>query len=151
MVGSEVGGTAMEAPGPGPARDGRRSSAPRCWRLRPPPPPPPPPWAASTRVTPAGHVATDVGCAASREAGALEGFFSRRVGPVLGWDYQHVYPLGANRWLWLFQDAFIDHAGQATRLDGVWLRPQRRAGPDRDLLHAAPSRVGQPAVVLRAR
>ena len=84
----------------------------------PPPPPPPPPWAASTRVTPAGHLATDIGCAASREAGALEAFFSRRVGPVLGWDYQHVYPLGANRWLWLFQDAFIDHAGQATRLDG---------------------------------
>jgi hypothetical protein len=82
-----------------------------------PPPPPPPPWAASTRVTPAGLVATDVGCAASREAGALEAFFSQRVGPVLGWDYQHVYPLGGNRWLWLFQDAFIDHPGRATRLD----------------------------------
>ena len=83
-----------------------------------PPPPPPPPWAVTTRTTPAGYVATDVGCAASREVGALEAFVSRRVGPVLGWDYQHVYPLGANRWLWLFQDAFIDHTGLATRLDG---------------------------------
>ena len=44
-------------------------------------PPPPPPWAATTRTTPAGYVATDVGCAASRDAGALEAFFSRRVGP----------------------------------------------------------------------
>ena len=26
---------------------------------------------------------------------------------------------GGNRWLWLFQDAFIDHPGQATNLDGV--------------------------------
>jgi len=81
-------------------------------------PPPPPPWAATTRTTPAGYVATDVGCVASRDAGALEAFFSRRVGPVLGWDYQHVYPLGPNRWLWLFQDAFVDHTGLATRLDG---------------------------------
>ena len=31
-----------------------------------------------------------------------------RVGPVLGWDYQHVYPLGGDRYLWLFQDTFID-------------------------------------------
>ena len=81
-------------------------------------PPPPPPWAATTRTTPAGYVATDVGCVASRDAGALEAFFSRRVGPVLGWDYQHVYPLGPNRWLWLFQDTFVDHTGLATRLDG---------------------------------
>ena len=98
----------------------RASWGPRSWSagLVACGPPPPPPWAATTRTTPAGYVATDVGCAASREAGALEAFFSRRVGPVLGWDYQHVYPLGPNRWLWLFQDAFVDHTGLATRLDG---------------------------------
>ncbi len=83
------------------------------------PPPPPPPWAASTRVTAAGDVATDVGCAASTGAADLAAFFRQRIGPVLGWDYQHVYPLGSGRWLWLFQDAFIDHPGVATSLDGV--------------------------------
>ena len=53
---------------------------------------------------------------ASRDAAGLEAMFSQRVGPVLGWDYQHVYPLGQDRWLWLFQDAFIDHSGLATNL-----------------------------------
>jgi hypothetical protein len=85
----------------------------------PPPPPPPWPWADSTRVTAAGYTATDVGCAASLDAPDLEAFFRERIGPVLGWDYQHVYPLGPDRWLWLFQDAFIDHPGSATGLNGV--------------------------------
>ena len=61
-------------------------------------------------------MATDVGCANSRDAAGLEAMFSQRVGPVLGWDYQHVYPLGQDRWLWLFQDAFIDHSGLASNL-----------------------------------
>jgi hypothetical protein len=90
-----------------------------CAPPSPPPPPPPPPWAASTRITAAGDVATDVGCAASNGAADLAAFFRQRIGPVLGWDYQHVYPLGPDRWLWLFQDAFIDHPGLATSLDGV--------------------------------
>jgi hypothetical protein len=85
----------------------------------PPLPPPPPPWAASTRITADGAVATDVGCAASTSSADLAAFFQQRIGPVLGWDYQHVYPLGPDRWLWLFQDAFIDHSGLATGLDGV--------------------------------
>ena len=85
----------------------------------PPPPPPPPPWAASTRIVAGGFVATDVGCAASTGSKDLAAFFHERIGPVLGWDYQHVYPLGRDRWLWLFQDAFIDHSGLATGLDGV--------------------------------
>jgi hypothetical protein len=38
---------------------------------------------------------------------------------VLGWDYQHVYPLGGDRYLWLFQDAFIDYSGLATTLNNV--------------------------------
>ena len=71
----------------------------------------PPPWAASTRTAPSGHVAVDVGCAADLGDRSLDRFFAERVGPVLGWDYQHVYPLGGGRHLWLFQDTFVDHAG----------------------------------------
>lgn len=82
----------------------------------PPPPVTPPPWAASTRVTPGG-LATDVGCASDLNAGGLDAFFAGRVGPVLGWDYQHVVPLGGGRHLWLFQDTFVDHSGGATQLD----------------------------------
>jgi hypothetical protein len=83
------------------------------------PPPPtaaPPPWAESTRST-AGGLATDVGCAENVNAAGLDAFFADRVGPVLGWDYQHVVPLGGGRHLWLFQDTFIDHTGGAARLD----------------------------------
>ena len=85
----------------------------------PPPPPaaPPPPWAGSTRTTGAGHVAVDVGCAGGRSASAIDSFLRERVGPVIGWDYQHVYPLGGDRYLWLFQDAFVDHSGTAATLD----------------------------------
>lgn len=71
----------------------------------------PPPWAASTRTTAGGHIAVDVGCAADLGYQALDRFFAERVGPVIGWDYQHVYPLGGDRYLWLFQDTFIDHTG----------------------------------------
>jgi len=85
----------------------------------PPPPPPPPPWAAQTKTTPNGYVSTYVGCASSLDAAGLDAFFRQRIGPVLGWDYQHVYPLGGDRYLWLFQDAFIDHSGRATTLVNV--------------------------------
>ncbi|MFW2334262.1 hypothetical protein [Ilumatobacter sp.] len=74
----------------------------------------PPPWAASTRSTGAGQLAADVGCADDVSAASLDVFLSKRVGPVLGWDYQHVYPLGDDRHLWLFQDAFLDHSGTKT-------------------------------------
>ena len=67
--------------------------------------------------TPAGYVATDVGCASGTSAGALDAFFRDRIGPVLGHDYQHVYDLGGDRRLWLFQDTFVDQGGTATRLD----------------------------------
>jgi len=76
----------------------------------------PPPWAASTYVTEGGHVSTDVGCSANDGVQALDQFFAQRVGPVTGWDYQHVYPLGGDRYLWLFQDAFLDHTGTVTSL-----------------------------------
>ncbi len=86
-----------------------------------PPPPPPdapaPPWAASTGFSEAGYVSVDVGCAAGTDAAALDAFFAQRVGPVLGWDYQHVYPLGGDRYLWVFQDTFVEHSGTAATLD----------------------------------
>ncbi|MEO6653932.1 MAG: hypothetical protein ABIP17_14890 [Ilumatobacteraceae bacterium] len=77
----------------------------------------PPPWAWSTRTTAGGQLSTNVGCARDRSAGALDAFLAARVGPVLGWDYQHVYPLGGDRYLWLFQDVFLDHSGTKTTLD----------------------------------
>ena len=76
----------------------------------------PPPWAWSTRLSEGGHVTTSVGCAEDTSAVALDFFLSTRIGPVLGWDYQHVYPLGGERYLWLFQDAFLDHSGTKTTL-----------------------------------
>ncbi|HRE00343.1 MAG TPA: hypothetical protein PLV68_03535, partial [Ilumatobacteraceae bacterium] len=77
----------------------------------------PSPWAAVSRTTSAGHVATDVGCASGTSAGALDAFFAQRIGPVLGHDYQHVYALGGHRYLWLFQDTFVDYSAAATTLD----------------------------------
>ncbi len=83
----------------------------------PPPDAPRAPWADSVFTTAGGHVSTDVGCARDTSAAGLDAFFAARVGPVLGWDYQHVYPLGGNRHLWLFQDTFIDHSNTAGTLD----------------------------------
>ena len=86
---------------------------------QPPPPPETPkaPWADSVFTTSGGHLSTDVGCAWDTSAAGLDAFFAARVGPVLGWDYQHVYPLGGNRYLWLFQDTFVDHSNTARTLD----------------------------------
>lgn len=83
----------------------------------PPPAGPPPPWAGSTTRTDAGYLATDAGCAAGTSAPALDAFFRERMGPVVGLDYQHVYPLGGGRSLWIFQDTFLDHTGRAVSLD----------------------------------
>ncbi len=83
----------------------------------PPPSAPEPSWADSRRETSAGYLATDVGCAASTSAEDLDEFFRARMGPVLGHDYQHVYPLGGDRHLWLFQDTFLDQPGLADELD----------------------------------
>ena len=106
----------VPTPGPGPAPvDG---PAPRpVPDARPDTPPAAPATAYPTTVTPAGHLATDVGCAADTSAAGLDAFFRERIGPVLGHDYQHVYPLGGDRYLWLFQDTFIDHTGRATSFD----------------------------------
>ncbi|MEO6122224.1 MAG: hypothetical protein ABIR32_00845 [Ilumatobacteraceae bacterium] len=79
-------------------------------------PPATSPWADKSRMTAAGYVATDVGCSSGTSASALDAFFSQRIGPVIGHDYQHVYPLGGSRYLWLFQDTFVDYSGNATSL-----------------------------------
>ena len=79
----------------------------------------PPPWAASTFTTPGGHVVTSVGCAADTSFEAIDEFFAQRIGPVLGWDYQHVYALDEQRSLWLFQDTFLDHSGTVNTLAGA--------------------------------
>ncbi|MFT3855732.1 MAG: hypothetical protein QM733_23850 [Ilumatobacteraceae bacterium] len=75
-----------------------------------------PAWAASVTTTDTGDVTTDLGCAAGTSADALSAFFAERAGPLLGMDYQHTYPLGGDRTLWLFQDAFVDQAGTARTL-----------------------------------
>src|SRR6056297_3088821 len=108
------------------------------------PPAPPPPWAAGRLITSAGHVSTPIGCAAGLDATSLDLFFAERRGPVMGWDYQHVYPLGGGRHLWLFQDTFVDQSGAATDLgrssfvhntamiqDGRCFRLLHRGTPDR--------------------
>ena len=97
-----------------------RSSPAPCRRpgpAAPPPPGPPPPWAGSVTTTAAGYVGTSVGCASGTSAAALDAFFAARLGPVMGHDYQHVYPLGGDRYLWLFQDTFLDYGGTATNFD----------------------------------
>ena len=109
-----------------------------------PPAGPPPPWALTRTVTAGGHVSTDLGCADGIDAGSLDRFFAQRLGPVLGWDYQHIYPLGQSRHLWLFQDTFVDHTGTAGTLgqssfihnaamiqDGRCFRLLHRGTPDR--------------------
>ncbi len=71
-------------------------------------------WVTSTA---AGYVSTELGCASGTDAGALDAFFAERLGPLLGEDYQHVYPLGGDRFLWIFQDTFVDYSSLAVRLD----------------------------------
>jgi hypothetical protein len=81
--------------------------------------PTPAPWQAVTRTTAGGHLGVDLGCADGTDAASLDRWFAQRNGPVLGWDYQRVYPLGGDRTLWLFQDTFVDHTGTATTLGGA--------------------------------
>jgi hypothetical protein len=111
---------ASTAPAPPTTNPARPAVVARPIPSAPPPPAagaPPPPWAASVHTTSAGYVTTQVGCAGGTGAGALDAFFRQRLGPVVGLDYQHVYPLGGNRYLWLFQDTFVDQPGVANRLE----------------------------------
>lgn len=118
---SEVATTTSVPPATAPPQDDDDPAVvARPTPVEPPPPAPSapkPPWADSTFTTSAGLLSTDVGCADDTSAAGLDRFFSQRVGPVLGWDYQHVVSLGATRSLWLFQDTFLDHSGTASTLD----------------------------------
>ncbi len=66
---------------------------------------------------PAATSAPASGARPARRRRALDAFFRARIGPVIGHDYQHVFDLGGERRLWLFQDTFLDPTGNATRLD----------------------------------
>ncbi len=112
--------TTTEPPSTAPLLDEEPAVMARPIPVDPPPPPPdapPAPWADSVVTTAGGHVSTDVGCARDSSPRSLDAFLAQRVGPVIGWDYQHVYPLGGDRHLWLFQDTFIDHSNTAGSLD----------------------------------
>ena len=100
-------------------------------------------------MTASGHLATDAGCAAGTSAAALDEFFRARIGPVIGHDYQHVYPLGGDRHLWLFQDTFIDHTGNATRLDQAGFAHNTALLQEGRVLHAAPPGHRDRAAVVR--
>jgi len=94
----------------------------------PPPPPPPPAAAAPLRLAEFGSikamrpkvgpngVRTRVGCLPDLSAATLDKEFKQRIGPMIGWDNPHVYPLGGDRWLWLVHDTYLDYVGGATRL-----------------------------------
>ena len=71
---------------------------------------------------PWGAVERDVGCIADRSAASLSRFFSQRVGTVMGMDNGHMIPIGGDRFLWFFQDAFVDPLGnQQRRSSGTYL------------------------------
>jgi hypothetical protein len=64
----------------------------------------------------AGYVVTDLGCARRRSPDSMRTLFVNRVGPILGLDNPHVIELGRDRYLWLFNDTFVDFTGQASSL-----------------------------------
>ncbi len=49
--------------------------------------------------TAGGQLGTDLGCSDDLSAAGSQSLLGNRLGPVLGWDYQHVYPLGGDRFL----------------------------------------------------
>jgi len=69
-----------------------------------------------TTVVANGRVTTKVGCLKDLSATTLEAAFRRRVGPLIGWDNPHIYPLGNGRRLWLVHDSYLDYQGGAQTL-----------------------------------
>ena len=102
---------------------------------------PAPPWASSRRTTDAGYIATDVGCADGTSAADLDEFFRDRMGPVLGHDYQHVYPLGGGALPVAVPGHVHRPARHRRRAGRGGVRPQHRARADRPVLHALPPRA----------
>jgi hypothetical protein len=64
-----------------------------------------------------GLVAADVGCVDDNSADAYDKFFRERIGPSLAIDNPHVTELGGDRYLWLFNDAFLDYTGKSTTIE----------------------------------
>jgi hypothetical protein len=70
----------------------------------------------------AGYVVTDLGCVRTGSARALHEMFASRIRPVLGLDNPHVIDLGGRRYLWLFNDTWVDFTNRAASLlDATYL------------------------------
>jgi hypothetical protein len=67
-------------------------------------------------TAPAGYVVTDLGCARRTSPRSLRTMFVARLRPVLGLDNPHVIDLGGSRYLWLFNDTYVDYTDRATSL-----------------------------------
>ena len=88
--------------------------------------------------TTGGYLSLDLGCVRSLKAKALDAFFARRLGPVLGLDNPHTYRLDAHRTLWLFHDAYLDYTGTLPGLTGTVNNAQPRPPAGRSVLLPAP-------------
>jgi hypothetical protein len=102
----------------GPAAVAPAATAVPPWQTSPPLPPE---RAIDAPIVPAralenGRIAAEVGCLADLSAESLDTFFTQRVGPSLGTDNPHVTALGGDRYLWLFNDTFLDYTGSATTM-----------------------------------
>jgi hypothetical protein len=64
----------------------------------------------------AGYVVTDLRCATPTSARSLNDLFVGGIRPVLGLDNPHVIDLGGDRYLWLFNDTFVDYTNRARSL-----------------------------------
>ena len=67
--------------------------------------------ASSVHIDESGLVWNDIGCLSDLETDTLDAAFRDSFGPLIGWDNPHVYPLGADRWLWIVHDAYFDYTG----------------------------------------
>ncbi len=64
-----------------------------------------------------GLVGAEVGCIEDNSADAYDKFFRERIGPSLAIDNPHITALGSDRYLWLFNDAFLDYTGKSTTIE----------------------------------
>lgn len=74
-----------------------------------------PPWGAfddRASTDEYGYVRVPVGCLPDLEPETLDEAFGNRIGPLIGWDNPHIYPLGPDRWLWIVQDAYLAYNGR---------------------------------------
>jgi hypothetical protein len=64
----------------------------------------------------ARYVVTNVSCARRTSPRSLRTMFVSRLRPVLGLDNPHVIELGGERYLWLFNDTYVDYTDRAASL-----------------------------------